>query len=145
MGTYSGPRIVKALRGGVLGRWVIEFASECQRSTTESRPTTENDGAGAGEEMPTYVRWPETARPGSRRQKGVRTGTRRKGPISQRANKPRAGRGLADAGGSMKKPFRRSWLQAGLGAPVDAHPPESPLCSSGTTLHLGSFVALERA
>ncbi len=31
----------------------------------------------------------------------------------------------------MKEPFRLGRLQAGLGARVDAHPPESPLCSSG--------------
>ncbi len=45
----------------------------------------------------------------------------------------------------MKEPFRLGRLQAGLGARVDAHPPESPLCSSGAKRRLGSFVALERA
>ena len=45
----------------------------------------------------------------------------------------------------MKEPFRPGRLQAGLGAPVDAYPPESPLCSSGARRRLGSFVALERA
>ncbi len=59
----------KAVHKGVLGRWVIEPSCECQGSTVEvahlcvahDGPGVDHRelGAGANEEMPTHVGWPE--------------------------------------------------------------------------------------